>query len=136
MSMTISEFVKQNSGAAWVDRGREMGNWDCWGLVYQFFKLCYGIDLPMMGEHSCKTPLSSARLLLGEAQIRGKEIQKGREKLGDVIFFRPCHSGIVIRPGQFFHCKEETGTILERYDNAFWLRQLMGIYRHEQLVSA
>lgn len=133
--MDIKEFVFRTSCSPWIDKGRQFGTWDCWGLVYQYFKMCKGIELPRMDGHSCKTPLSSGKLLIGEAQIRGVKIPRGMEKEGDVIFFKPCHCGIVVRQGQFFHCKEETGTVLERYDNAFWLRQLMGIYRHEQLIT-
>ncbi len=128
---SIKNFADRAKGVPFVDQGRDPSGWDCWGLILMAYKACLGVVLPCASGFSCRAPLEAARALLRGAE-KYPEVPLGAEGPGDVIIFKPCHAALVLRRGWMLNCREQTGTVIERYDNGLWLPLIVGIYRYEQ----
>jgi probable lipoprotein NlpC len=133
--MSMDAFALRAELVPWVDQGREWSGWDCWGLIRLAYRECFGIELPSGAEYSCRQPLTAHRVLSAGSR-EWLEIPWGQERPGDVLFYRPCHVGLVLDYGRMLHCNEASGrTVKHRYDNALWRGQVIGIYRHVQLAA-
>ena len=44
--MTMDEFIREALAVPFKDKGRDYKAWDCYGLLYCFFKDVRGIELP------------------------------------------------------------------------------------------
>jgi len=132
---SIKNFAEKYKGVPFVDQGRDPSGWDCWGPILMAFKTCFGVSLPDGEGYSYQEPKEAARILL-EGAGEYPEIPLGAEKPGDVIIFKPCHAALVVRRGWMLNCREQTGTVIERYDNALWQRLIVGIYRYEPIGPA
>jgi len=135
MMINVSEFIARAKKVPFLDRGRDYRGWDCWGLVCLMFQDCFGVTLPWGEAFTCRNPDEAMAQLMDGARQYSK-VRSGYEKRGDILLFRPCHAGVVIRPGWLLNCRENFGTRLERYDNRVWQHQLIGIYRHAKFGSA
>ena len=132
---SIKNFAAKVKGVPFVDQGRDLSGWDCWGLILAAYKTCLGVALPSASDYSFQAPREAGRVLLrGAAEY--PEVPLGAETPGDVIIFKPCHAALVLRRGWMLNCREQTGTVIERYDNALWQRLIVGIYRYEPIGPA
>lgn len=92
--------------------GCDASGFDCSGLVYRVF-YDLGVDLPRMSLDQAK---------------EGMEIPKGKEKPGDLIFFRtvsptkPSHVGIVTKKGTMIHAPSSGKRVMiSKYKgNPYW----------------
>lgn len=134
IKVSLNRFASKAVGVPFLDRGREITGWDCWGLILAAYTESFGIDLPYGATFSCHDPRSAGEALLEGAQA-WQEVRPGEEVPGDVILTRPCHASLVLSRGRMLNCREGMGTIIERYDNAVWNRAIIGIFRHAELAS-
>ena len=128
----LNNFAAAVIGIPFVDRGRDRRGLDCWGLVKLLYWECFGLALPD-GPYSCQEPEAAAGALRLGAQ-GWREVPLGRERPGDVLLTRPCHTGVVLMPGKMLHCCEGQHTVLERYLTPLWRQRILGIYRHAELA--
>jgi probable lipoprotein NlpC len=130
--ISLQEFIARAKKVPFLDKGRDWSGWDCWGLVGQVYRLCCGLELPDERDRSYRNPeVALATLLVGARQYL--IIPYGRERPLDVLLFRPCHAGVVVRRGWMVNAREGRGTLVERYDGLLWRSHLVEIRRHEQL---
>lgn len=128
--ISLSAFISRAKRVPFLDKGRGFSGWDCWGLVYEFFRACKGIELPLGTEHSHRDEQEALAALQAGAQS-WREIPLGQERAGDVALFRPCHVGVVTRRGWMLNARIGWGTMVERYDSPLWASHLIGVYRYE-----
>lgn len=89
--MTREEFIKDNLGKPWVNRGAEEGSHDCWSLVVAYFRDVKGIDLPSVSGFSD-----------GSCDITGgyvEQVEHWREDDDGIVFMAfingvPAHVGL------------------------------------------
>ena len=128
----IKKFLQMARQVPFLEQGRDFVGWDCWGLIQRFFQDCLGITLPLASDYSHREAEAALAAFQAEA-ARYLEILPGQERPWDVLFFRPCHAGLVLRRGWMLNAREGRGTRVERYDNQLWRAQLLGIYRYEPI---
>jgi len=136
--MTLEEFVNLAVGVPFVDRGRTLSGWDCWGLVVFAYKTCFGVVLPGYEGISAFNSAEAGALIDAQKKL-WIELPPGLERRGDVIVLRhaswPCHIGLIIRPGLMLHVDEVHGTYVENYRTGICKNQVISFHRHEQLAS-
>jgi len=132
--MSINEYV----GIPFNENGLspEEG-FNCWSLTKYVAEKEFGIYLPSYSEQY-STPLDYKELsnLIGkESTTNWVEVEKGKEKPGDVIILRlrnqPIHAGLVVKRGKMLHVYKGINTVIDRYDSPLWKHRINGIFRYE-----
>lgn len=120
-----SEEVKEeilNYGEAWLGTPHRLGGSsksgiDCSGLVQQFYKYAYDVNLPR-----------SSKAMRDE----GHKVKRGALRAGDLLIFaaegsssRINHSGIYLSDGQFLHTSSSKGVIYSNLTEDYWNRNFL-----------
>lgn len=133
----MQNFLLKAIGVPWVDRGRDVSGWDCWGLVVCFYKEVFGIDIMSYdGVSSSSENYVTAIRVAKRETVKWLPINPGQEQSGDTVMWRQLHCGIVINPGEMLHCLAGSETVVEKYrNNLNWQKErLIGFYRHAQFI--
>jgi cell wall-associated NlpC family hydrolase len=126
----MDKFISRAIGVPWVDKGRDFVGWDCWGLIVCFYRDIFKLDLNSYESVSCLAGRWQAVRAMKEEAKKWVDILLGEEKYGDVLIFRPLHSGVIVGNGKMLHCLPGSETCLERYNGVLWRSRLIGIYRN------
>lgn len=126
-----------------VDKGRDISGWDCWGLVVYIMRNHYNVCVPDNPDaYSSTTEREKiAKLFIESRDNAGlwTQIEPGYEREGDVILMRimshPCHVGMVINKGIMIHAESKINTVVESYNNPQWISRIVGFYRHAELMN-
>lgn len=116
----------------YVEGGRTLDGWDCWGCVYVVGKEVYGRNYPSYDD-TYEVPFDYDELCnLIVTQSRSRWTQKGVPTPGDVIVFnikgRPVHVGLFIGQSMFIHALDGSNTTIEKYTSALWRKRVEGFY--------
>jgi len=119
-----------------LEGGRDLDGWDCYGLCWYVAAEAFGRALPTYsGRYT--TPLDYRelrRLVDSERTTSWRDIPLGSEQPGDVMVLRtrglPIHVGLVIGEGRILHCERSVGTVVERYTGLMWARRILGVHRY------
>ncbi len=122
-------------GIPFKEKGRELTQCDCWGLVRLIYGIEREIELPSYSELYAST---EERQRLGDAILLEKQ-ESWREISSpepfDAILLRmagvPMHVGLVTKPLHMIHCARDIGTVHERYDSLRWKNKVAGFFRYE-----
>ncbi|MCV9960379.1 C40 family peptidase [Pararhizobium sp. BT-229] len=125
-------------GTPYVDRGREAGGCDCWGLVRLALAQEKRIVLPSYDEVSPEELAEIAALVRAEVEA-GIWISVDDPHDFDVAVFRrgrfDSHVGIMVDGRRMLHSdKYAGGARVERVDTGRWTSQFVGTYRHRDLI--
>lgn len=133
--MTVSEFIMKALRVPFKDKGRSYEAWDCYGLMYCFFRDVHGIDLPGYLNYSSTKEYEQLKSLIDEARPAWDEVNN--PEIGDVALFNisgyPCHIGILVGKNKVIHTEERLGTFIEPLRGVIWGKRLSGIYRLSQI---
>ena len=127
---------KAYSGVPFLEHGRDVNGWDCWGLYRHIYHDFSGLWLPEFSD--CYDDIIHDRKAIGEEvkhQLKSwVDIPASKEKEGDVIMLRlrgiPMHIGYVLPKSQFIHCVESTNTVVENYKHTLWKNRVLGFHRY------
>ena len=131
MSPELSKAFSKYLFVPYVDKGRDMAGWDCFGLYRFVLQERHGVLVPSYAEQYTDadhgTPVIEAHR--GDWQA----VQQGDEREGDGIVFtlagQPLHCGYVIERGTMLHSIKGRGTCIERYTSPGWAKRIEGLYR-------
>jgi len=131
--MSINSYI----GIPFEEDGLGPDSFNCWSLTVWVAREEFGIHLPAYSEQY-STPLDYKELsnLIGkESTTNWVEVEKGKEKPGDVIILRlrnqPIHAGLVVKRGKMLHVYEGIDTVIEDYTRLQWKNRINGIFRYE-----
>lgn len=123
------------AGVPFLEHGRDLDGWDCWGLYRKIYFDFSGVMLPEFSD--CYDDIIKDRKAIGDeikAQtMKWKEVDDPEE--GDGILLRlrgiPMHIGYVLPKQQFIHCEADNSTVIENYTHTLWKNRVLGFYRYE-----
>ncbi len=117
----IKKFIKQALGVRWLDQGRGLDGWDCWGLIMVAYYQCFNLTLPDLAGVSA-LEFTQVNNIFSTCRLGFPEIALGREQPADVAIFRrgrwECHAGLVVARGHLLHVERATDTCVEPFYRA------------------
>lgn len=121
-------------GLPFLERGRDRGGCDCWGLLRLVYRDCLGIDLPSYGDRYETTQDAAGlqALITGELEpwrLVGLETALDAVLLSEGGIIR--HVGVVERPGLLLHVENGSTAVIEPYRTGRLKRRVVGFYRYE-----
>jgi cell wall-associated NlpC family hydrolase len=132
----LPNWVNDYIGIPFVDHGRSIAGWDCWGLVRHVLHEHYGKMLPNFcgAYEQAENGREIAALIdCSRPLLQAERVE--RPQSGDLalLTFRghPCHIGVYLADGQgwLLHVLPRAGTVLDRVDSIRNNRRLEGYYR-------
>jgi cell wall-associated NlpC family hydrolase len=109
---------------------------DCWGLVRRMYHEQFKIELPSYDEYENTKELNKLSKLItdGKSEAEWLCIEKGSERLGDVILFQMqgflCHVGFVLGNNKMLHIQRGKNSCIEDYNGLRWNKRVHSFYRH------
>jgi cell wall-associated NlpC family hydrolase len=132
--MKIEEFANLAIGVPFLDNGRDLYGWDCWGLVVRTFRECADIEVPGF-DYVSALNADEVKAIFEETKNSWVEVLPGQEKPLDVIVLRngswPCHTGVVVKKGYMLHVDAKIDSCIEPYNSGVWKTRVVGIFRHK-----
>lgn len=135
-------------GVPFLDKGRGLSGWDCWGAVRFGLLNGFGVEVPSYTEDYTTTKEGDEiTALIGRESLAWIEVPLGEARVGDVIILRikgqPWHCGLVMDPPYFLHADATVsrrtglpkGTVRDRWDSLLWEKRILGVHRHPQLTE-
>lgn len=135
MSPELLKACSKYMPVPYLDKGRDLAGWDCYGLYRWVLQERHGITIPSyVAEYaSAEEEVSVSSALGHRADASWQMVPAGSEQEGDGIVFRiagePRHCGYVLEPGIMLHSMRGRGTCVERYNLQHWIKRIEGIYR-------
>lgn len=122
-------------GIPYLDKGRDRGGADCWGLVRMVLGDVFGMSLPDYNDtyrDGEDWPAIGAAVRAGLAD--GWRLTE-HPRAGDLLILsiakRPWHCAVMLNSLQFLHAAPGDSARVERLDSPQWARRIEGIYRHD-----
>lgn len=123
------------TGHDWVNGGRSLETGvDCWGLVVEFYRIEFGVELPLYKNVNYDDNTKSVDELARQENMRDKFYKVEDKQFGDVVVFNvrgyPIHVGIVANRNQFLHSCQNQKSSLARFNSPRWKNKIDGFYRY------
>ena len=116
LTLIWEQFAEQAITTPFLDRGRTVHGWDCWGLVVSAYRDVLGITLPTYEDYdTVRNHKALVRLFVAHAPEWHK-VPAAIDGCVALIFrgALPLHAGLVIANGRrILHCEEGVGTVSE-----------------------
>lgn len=118
----------------YLDKGRDLRGWDCYGLYRWLVHEYFGIALPSYVEEyaSAESEEVNTAFTVNRPTVT-EPVAAGDEREGDVVVFCiggvPWHCGYVIASGTMLHARKGCDTVIEQYRTLQWNKRIEGIYR-------
>ncbi|QXN67990.1 outer membrane lipoprotein [Microcystis phage Mwe-Yong1] len=122
-------------GLPYLDRGRDFGGVDCWGLTRLAFETRRIVLPSYHGDYASVEERAEISAVIAGAGVMGgwREVT-GPVTEFDVLVFRvgglDSHVGTVVAPGRMLHIERGRTSCIERYDGPRWADRLTSIWRH------
>lgn len=130
--MTKIEFIGKALRVPFADRGRDFDGWDCYGVVYQYYKLVLNINLPLYLDYISTTELDRLSSIIHSNQTDWIQVERPIEN--DLVLFRiggmPVHLGVIVNEREMLHSEKKIGTFVEPISGFVWNKRLEGFYRY------
>ena len=108
--------------------GKSYEQLDCWGIVKDFYKNIYDIDLPEFYTERPQNTKIVHEMITNERPLFN---QVKTPKIGNVVLMKvlgvPVHLGIYIGESKILHTTKKTGCIIEN-ESSFGKRRIEGYY--------
>ena len=133
-----STVFAQMIGVPFLEKGRGLSGFDCWGATRFGLQHGFGIEVPSYTEYYTTTQEGEEiAALIGRESIGWPEVTLPEAQPGDVLILRikghPWHCGLVLDPPYFLHAERAAGTVRERWDSLLWARRIVAVHRHPEL---
>jgi cell wall-associated NlpC family hydrolase len=134
--ISANDFVNNALKVEFIEKGRSFSGWDCYGLVYCFYRNVYGKFLPTYDEGyedtgNSRQSRKQINALMLDNKISWDKVDKPQE--GDVVLFNlgglPIHAGIMLDVRRFLHCERKRNTMIESVSSSMWKLRVEGFYR-------
>lgn len=122
-------------GIPYVDKGRSLEGFDCWGCLWLVFRDLRGIELP---SHSGSYVTAAdhaevARLIAGHVGS-WDQVPRGAERTFDGVLIREGrfarHIGVVTKHGRLLHVLEGETSRIEPYHSGRLEKRVVAFYRY------
>ena len=129
--------IAQMIGVPFLEKGRDMSGFDCWGATRFGLLHAFGIAVPSYTESYTTTREGEEiAALIGRESIGWDEVALSALQPGDVLILRmkghPWHCGLVVDPPYFIHADRATGTVKDRWDSIRWSQRIVSVHRHRR----
>ncbi len=116
----------------YVESGRDLSGFDCWGLLRHVYREEFGILLPSLLEfYESADDAEGIHRATSFHECDWRKVRRPAE--GDGMWLKlaghPCHVGIYVGAGLMLHSRPGIGTGIERITQA-WSRRVKAYYRH------
>jgi cell wall-associated NlpC family hydrolase len=131
----IPNWVEPLIGFPFLDRGRGLDGWDCYGIVHYVYTQVFQVEIPSYDSHygSHRDKLAVARVFFLEAtSSRWRKIGLADAAIPDVLAMSVAgerHVAVVVAPGRFLHVLRGRETCVERL-RPLWEPRIEAVYRH------
>lgn len=108
----------------------KVGSTDCWGLVRRVYADHLGIDLPEYAGVEMGPAVSGIIDGLIES---AQWVETAAPAPYNVILLRDgsrLHIGLVLDTDHMLHTVENKNACIERFTRPYWVRSIIGFYRH------
>ncbi|MFA7287330.1 MAG: NlpC/P60 family protein [Melioribacteraceae bacterium] len=127
--------VSEYCDVPFLEKGRSIEGWDCWGPAYIIYKNRLGIELPLYTDRYKNTEdEKELGRLIGKEKLMWEEVDNPEPY--DLVNLRlknqPMHVGVCIGNGKFLHCMENVGTTVEKLKSLTWRDRIIGFYRYSK----
>lgn len=133
MTPVISKGFSKYLRVPYLNMGRDMLGWDCYGLCRFLLAERLGLLVPSYADAYTDAERDACAALAGRHGAGWRPIPQGDEREGDVVVFNvggsPTHCGYVIERGIMLHALRGVGTAIESYTGRVWCKRVEGIYR-------
>lgn len=131
--MTFDEYLEKALVVPFKVGGRDYTGWDCWGLVYCFFRDVRNDPIKSYADEYDKSlEYGEIADLIVREKPEWRSVE-GRPEFGDVGLYRVgrhnSHVALVLPRARMLHCEGRFGTFSERLDNLMWNARNVGYYR-------
>jgi len=120
-------------GIPFIDGGRDPNiGLDCWGLFILAMKR-YGNNIPDYSVMAFDTDKIVSTMAV--AVNMWQKCNTPQEGLGVSFAINPQfpditqHFGVCLNCNKFLHTRSKTGSVIERFDNAFWSKKITGFWK-------
>lgn len=133
-------WVTAMIGVRFVEKGRDLSGWDCWGAVAYGLRQGFGIVVPSYTEaYTTSQEGAEIAALIGRESPGWLAVPLAEALPGDVLILRihgqPWHCGLVLEPPAFLHADGTLWTVRDRWDSPVWSRRIIGLYRHPEMAA-
>lgn len=105
---------------------------DCWGIVREFYKIVYGLELKQYYGEIPETR-DMARNIVYASMKDFEEIKTGKQ-FGDILLIKlfgiESHIAVYLGNGTMLHTSKHSGCLIEKMTR--WEKLVVGIYRVKQ----
>lgn len=133
--------IAQMIEVPFLEKGRGLSGFDCWGAVrFGLLNAC-GIEVPSYTE-SYQTTREGEEIaaLISRESTGWDEMALLNAQPGDVLILRikgfPWHCGLIIDPPYFIHADRTVGTVKDRWDSIRWAQRIVSVHRHRSEQAA
>jgi cell wall-associated NlpC family hydrolase len=102
---------------------------DCWGIVREFYKLVFNLELKQYYEEVPETRDMAKNIVY--ASMKDFEEVTGPRQFGDIFLIRlfgiESHIAVYLGNGTMLHTSKHSGCLIEK--TARWERLIVGTYR-------
>lgn len=123
-------------GVPFVDRGREIDGFDCWGLVRHAYSKHLNIELPSYGDVSASDLRRVSRSMTDGDSINTWHPVSGNLKPFDIVAMTlyttklTAHVGLMIDSRRLIHTELSSHTCIVDRDHLTVIRRIVGFRRH------
>lgn len=130
--------IAQMIGAPFLEKGRGLSGFDCWGAARFGLLHACGIEVPSYVESYATTREGEEiAALIGRASTGWEDVPLSAAQPGDVLIIRikgfPWHCGLVIDPPYFVHADRSSGTVRDRWDSLRWSKRIVSVHRYRSV---
>ena len=127
-------MIEDYIGKPFVDGGRGPDEYDCWGLVKDFYCRELGIELPDYHISAFKVGLVTETM---RRDLKADWTKRMGPQFGDLVAismdmalprYIVNHVGVYVGYNKFLHTRKATGAVIERTDDFKWDNRIEGYY--------
>lgn len=133
--MAVPIWAGRYIGLPFLERGRDRGGLDCWGLVRLVMAEQFGRALPSFADgYKAVARAADVADVFGRVLPLWDPVPAGGEEAGDVVVLRlrgaPMHVGMVLGDRQMLHVERGIDSAIESYAGPRWAERVYGFYRY------
>lgn len=141
MDKATQRFINNIMFTPYVECGRTIDGFDCWGLVIVCYKELLGISIPTYEDivlPSMSNYKKTSSQISEQLSSYFPFTQVDDPNFGDFILInmngQPLHIGFVLNKDDMLHTSSSSGVVIESYRGLKWQKRIRGYYRHKNLL--